>query len=174
MTFQRRQFFVINKENWLSLHLIPTCILSCSLVSCLQTCCLEKRGKQQSGNEWETPQEKDRQTDRGMTGGTFHRVSHGKLLGTLTGRAAFRTTQPALQSHPLSLLNFYWIWNVKRRGTYALSHSSLFLSFPSCLPLSVRGRVCHATGARQTVDADKINFLMLIPVGTKNTLREKK
>lgn len=65
-----------------------------------------------------------------------------------------------------SLLNFYWMWNVKRRGTGTLSFFSVF--FPS--PLSVRGWVCHATGAQpQTVNADKINFLMLIPVGTEHT-----
>lgn len=39
----------------------------------------------------------------------------------------------------------------------------LSLSFLSllCLPLSVHGRACHATGPQpQTVNADKINFLM--------------
>lgn len=51
----------------------------------------------------------ERQSDRGMTGGTFHRESHEKLLSALTGGVVFRMTQPALQSHPFqdSLLNFY-------------------------------------------------------------------
>lgn len=61
-----------------------------------------------------------------------------------------------------------------RGGTYALSFFSLFFSLPSRLPLSVRGRVCHATGAQpQTVNADKINFLMLIPVGKEHTEKKK-
>lgn len=49
-----------------------------------------------------------------------------------------------------------------------LSHSFL----PS--PESVRGRACCAAGAQpQTVNADKINFLMLIPVGTEHTEERK-
>lgn len=88
------------------------------------------------------------------------------------------TACPAVPpAFPNSLLNFYWIWNVKRRGTYALSFFSLSPKPPTQaphplppLPLSVRSRVCHATGAQpQTVNADKINFLMLIPVGTEHT-----
>lgn len=113
-----------------------------------------------------------------MTGGPFHGVSHGKLLSTLTGRAAFQKTQRALRSHPLSWTHYSTFIGSEmqrgRRGTM-LSHSSLcfFLPLLSCLPLSVRGQVCHTTGAQpQTVNADKINFLMLIPVGTKHTERK--
>lgn len=77
-----------------------------------------------------------------------------------------------------SLLNFYWMWNVKRGGGGgpALSHSPLFLlPSPSCLSLSVHARACHATGAQpQTVNADKINFLMFIPVGHRTRRRKKK
>lgn len=41
--------------------------------------------------------------------------------------------------------------------------------------LSVCGQVCRTTGAEsQTVNADEINFLMLIPVGTECTEGEKR
>lgn len=49
----------------------------------------------------------DRGTDRGMTGGTFHRVSHGKLLSRLSavsGDTACPAFPPALLD---SLLNVY-------------------------------------------------------------------
>lgn len=97
---------------------------------------------------------------------------HADRQSSVTEDTACPAVPPALLD---SLLNFYWIWNVKRReggGLCCLIPLSVFSS-PSCLPLSVRGQVCHATGAQpQTVNADKINFLMLIPVGTKHTERK--
>lgn len=111
----------------------------------------------------------ERQPDREMTGATLHRERHEKLLSTLTGGVAFRMTQPALQSHPFqdSLLNFYWIWNVQGWGSFAFSFLSDFFS-PSLL--SACGRVCHTTGEQpQMVNADKINFLMLIPLEAEHT-----
>lgn len=185
MTFQQRLFFLINEGNGLSFYLIPTCTLSCC--TCIKFADVlfgaqswEK--KQESGNEWETPWEsRERVRERGRRRNDRRHFPQGESWkapqqADRQSRVSDDRPCPAVPpAFPESLLNFYWIWNVKRRGTYVLSFFSVFFSAPPCLPLSVHRQVCHATGAQpQTVNADKINFLMLIPVGTERIEGEKK
>lgn len=109
---------------------------------CLEPRLLEKKGIGVEMNEAHHGRvEADRETGRGMTGGPFHRVSHGKQSG-ISGDAACFAFPPALL---YSLLNFYWIWNVKRRrrGGLVLSHSvSVLFLYPLVfLYLSAVGNV---------------------------------
>lgn len=133
----------------------------------MQTCRLERRSQEGRGEGTRDAAGAGR-TDAAMAGGALQGVSHGKAPFGLS----FGGPRPALRSRPALITQL--LLNLKRRAegdVCSFFPLLLFLTFPSCPPLSVRGQVCHAAGALpQTINADKIHFLRLIPVGTEHTV----
>lgn len=111
----------------------------------------------------------ERQSDRGMTRGTFHRVSHEKLLSTLTGRSGVSDGKACPAVPPFPGLISQLLLNLKCKGEVDIC-SLIPLLFFSPLPryLSV---VEHAAQREHSLrQLMQINFLMLIPVGTEHTV----
>lgn len=63
MSFQHSLFFMINEGNGLSLHLIPSCTLSCCACIKFSDGLFGGESQEKVGNEWGAAWEKDRETE---------------------------------------------------------------------------------------------------------------
>lgn len=134
MTFQHRLFFVINEGNGLSLHLIPSCTMSCCACIKLSDVPFGGESQEKSRRVGMNERHHGRKTDRQRNdrrhfpqSESWKTPKHADRQSGVSDDRACPAVPPALRD---SLLNFYWIWNVKRWGTYSLSFFSLFFPLP--------------------------------------------
>lgn len=109
----------------------------------------------------------ERLSDRGMTRGTFYRVSHEKLLSTLTGQSGVSDDKACSAVPPYPGLIPQLLLSLKCEGEEDIRSLILSCFFPLPHYLSVVEHVAQQEHSlRQLI---QINFLMLIPVGTEPT-----
>lgn len=123
--FQHRLFFVMHKGNGLSVYLVPFTLSCCTCITFADKLFRGVESHEKSRRAGMNEGHRGRKTVR-------QRNDRRHFPQTAPWKAPQHADRRSGVSHDTAcpivppLLNFYWIWNVKGRGTFALSFLPVF------------------------------------------------